>query len=313
MTAWEKFYLKLMFNGGHMKKVLSILCALIIVAGAFAGCSQKTAQQAGFELKFAFDSHYSKIGSESVEVYEQLCQAVLDGESSVTVNNDFYDDASRLFYVSFPFSKLVKGMNLNSDGSIRITYTETESQHKKLVTEFTDKVYSVLSDCGYPDADNNELLLNIYSYVSQNIKQNLDYSTAYDALVVGEGSSSAYEAMFRYLVQQAGFSASRVYGVAYDGAHFMTEIILDGEHYYFDPYSENVFSKGKGLSYFGIGSIGLQQMGLGSEVSYSDNQPIDFGKDSGKFDELYQTVSYEYKSGVITATKKSGTVVEVAL
>lgn len=296
-----------------MKKILSVILSVIIIAGVFSGCSEKSASQAGFELSITYDAHYSDIDSGAVEVYEQLCNAVIKGDSSVTVDNELYDDASRLFYVSFPLTKLVKSMNLNSDGSIRITYSETASQHKKLVTEFTDKVYSVLSDCGYPDLKGNELLLNIYSYVSQNIKQNLDYSTAYDAFITGEGSSSAYEAMFRYLVQQAGFSASRVYGVAYDGAHFLTEIILDGEAYYFDPYSENNYSEGKGLSYFGLGSIGLQQMGLGSEVSYSDDEKIDFGKDSGRFDDLFQTVSYKYADGVITATKKSGTVVEVAL
>lgn len=296
-----------------MKKVLSVLFVIVIIAGVFSGCSEKSAAQAGFELSLSYDAHYSDIDSGSVDVYKQLCNAVLDGETSVTVDNELYDDASRLFYVSFPLSKLVKSMNLNSDGSIRITYTETQSQHEKLVSEFTDDVYSALSDCGYPDKSGYELLLNIYSYVSQNIKQNLDYSTAYDAFTTGEGSSSAYEAMFRYLVQQAGFSASRVYGVAYDGAHFMTEIVLDGESYYFDPYSENVFSEGKGLSYFGLGSIGLQQMGLGSEVSYSDDTKIDFSKDSGKFDDLFQTASYKYENGVITATKKSGTVVEIAL
>ena len=215
-----------------MKKVLSLLFVLVIIAGVFTGCADKSAAKAGFELSIVYDAHYSQVESGAIDVYDQLCRAVIDGDTSVEVNNDLYDDASRLFYVSFPLSNLVKSMNLNSDGSIRITYTETVSQHKQLVSEFTDKVYSALSDCGYPDTQGNELLLNIYSYVSENIKQNLEYSTAYDAFILGEGSSSAYEAMFRYLVQQAGFSASRVYGVAHDGTHFMTEVELGGESYY---------------------------------------------------------------------------------
>ena len=296
-----------------MKKVVSLFLALVVIAGIFTGCADKSAAKAGFELSIVYDAHYSQVESGAIDVYNQLCRAVIDGETSVEVNNDLFDDASILFYVSFPLSNLVKSMNLNSDGSIRITYTETETQHKQTVSDFTDKVYSALSHCGYPDTQGNELLLNIYSYVSKKLKQNFEYSTAYDAFVLGEGSSSAYEAMFRYLVQQAGFSASRVYGVSHDGTHFMTEVILDGEAYYFDPYAEYSFSKGKGLSYFGLGNIGLQKMGLGSEICYSDSQLIDFGKDSGRFDELYQTVSYKYEEGVITATKKAGTIVEVAL
>ena len=174
-------------------------------------------------------------------------------------------------------------------------------------------MYAILSDCGYPDIKGNALLLNLYSYVAENVQQDLDHSTAYDCIISGAGSSSAYEAMFRYLVQQAGFSASRVYGVSYDGTHFLTEVDVDGELYYFDPCAENTYSAGKGLSYFGLGYIGLQQMGLGSEVYYSDDASIPFQQDSGRFDDLFQTVSYQYENGTLTAEKKSGSIVEIAL
>lgn len=296
-----------------MKKILSLISALAFIICSFSGCTDQSASDAGFSLSYTYDSHYSGAESDAVEVFEQLCSAVAAGETSVTVNNESYDTASRLFYVSFPLSKLVNSINLNSDGSLRISYTETNSRHRELVEEFTDKTYSVLTECGYPETSGNELLLNIYTYVSENIKQNLDYSTAYDALMAGEGSSSAYESLFRFLVQQAGFYASRVYCVSYDGTHFMTEINLDGELYYFDPCAENSYSDGKGLSYFGLGYIGLQQMGAGSEVYYSDDERIPFEQDSGRFDDLFQTVSYEYSDGKITATKKSGNVVEIAL
>ena len=71
------------------------------------------------------------------------------------------------FYICFPLSSLVSDINLNSDGSLRITYKETQSQHKELVEQFTDKVYAILSDCGYPDIKGNALLLNLYSYVAE--------------------------------------------------------------------------------------------------------------------------------------------------
>lgn len=296
-----------------MKKSLALVCVLLVIICALSGCSGRSAADAGFSLKNTFDSHYSGYDSGAVEVYEQLCSAVAEGETSVSVNNEYYADASRLFYVCFPLSSLINDINMNSDGSLRITYKETQSQHKELVTQFTDKVYSVLSDCGYPDVTGNELLLNIYSYVAQNVEQDLDYTTAYDAIISGVGSSSSYEAMFRYLVQQAGFSASRVYGVSYDGTHFLTEIDMDGELYYFDPCAENTYSQGKGLSYFGLGYIGLQQIGVGSDVHYSDEEPIPFEEDSGRFNDLFQTVSYTYEDGTITATKKSGAIVEIAL
>lgn len=296
-----------------MKKLISVLLAAVLICAAFSGCSAGSAKSAGFSLKTVYDSHYSDADPQAVEVYESLCGAVLNGEGSIAVNNPYYDEASRLFYVSFPLSALVQDIILNSDGSLRIIYTESTSRHLELVKEFTDKVYSVLTDCGYPDAPQNEILLNIYSYISENVEQNLEYSSAYDALVSGCGSSSAYEAAFRYLIQQAGMEASRVYGVSHDGAHFMTQAAVDGEIYYFDPGAENLYSAGKGLSYFGMGVIGLQQMGLGSEVSYSDDEPIEFEANSGRFDSLFQTVSYSYSDGVILASKNSGEIVEIAL
>lgn len=296
-----------------MRKIISFLCVIFTVTAVFAGCSDSSARSAGFSLSMVYDAHYSDMESGAVEAYDTLCNAVIGGESSITVNNAYYDDASRLFYVSFPLSQLVSDIKLNSDGSLRIIYTETTSQHRESVENFTDRVYSILSDCGYPEASKNALLLNLYTYVSKNIKQNLEYSTAYDAIVSGQGSSSSYEAAFRYLVQQAGLSASRVYGVSYDGTHFMTEVEVDGEIYYFDPCAENAYSGGKGLSYFGMGVIGLQQIGVGREVSYSDDALIPFEENSGRFDSLFQTVSYSYENGLISAEKSSGEIVEVKL
>lgn len=296
-----------------MKKLFSVLCVFLIICAMLSGCSQKSAASAGFTLNTVYDAHYSDVDSEAIEAYESICNAVINGESSVTVNNSYYDDASRLFYVSFPLSQLVRDIALNSDGSLRIVYTQTTSRHLELVEEFTDRVYSILSKCGYPDASENELLLNIYTYVSENTEQDLTYSSAYDALVSGVGSSSGYEAAFRYLIQQAGISASRVYGISYDGTHFMTEAEIDGEFYFFDPCAENTYSGGKGLSYFGMGVIGLQQIGVGSDVSYSDDTPIPFEENSARFDSLFQTVSYTYSDGKVSAKKNNGEIVEVAL
>ncbi len=296
-----------------MKRFISVICVFLLTACLLSGCSGDSAASAGFSLSFTYDYHYEDAQEAVLEVYEQLCQAVTDGETSVTVDTDYYDDASRIFYVSFPLSQLVSSISLNSDGSLKISYTQATSQHLALVEEFTDEVYSVLKQCGYPDVTGNALLLNIYTYVASNITLDLNYSTAYDAFVQNAGASSAFEAMFRYLVQQAGFSASRVYGVASDGTHFMTEVLVDGELYYFDPCAENSYSDGEGLSYFGLGIIGLQKMGLGSDVSYSDASYISFTEDSGRFDSLYRTVSYTYDDGVITAEKSDGEIVEIAL
>lgn len=292
-----------------MKKIISLLLCLVLICFSFSGCADKAPE---YELKYTYDSHYS-LDDGSLEIYSALCKAAEAGESSVSIGETDYDAALRLFYISCPFSAFVSDMNVNSDGSLRISYKETQSNIAKKAEQFEEAVAAALYECGYPDEPAEEQLLNIYSYVSQNVSYNGELSTAYDAAVQKEGSSSAYEGMFRYLVQQAGFSASRVYGVAHDSTHFITQVELDGELYYFDPCAENSFSGGKGLSYFAMDTLGLQKMGLGEGTCYSDNEPISFDSSSGRFSKLYRTVSYEYKDGVITATTKSGEVVQVAL
>lgn len=295
-----------------MKKIISVLAALAVIASVFAGCTSSKVKD--YTLKITYDGHYSDYSEDVYADYEKLYQAVMNGESTVSVNADNVDALNTLFYTGCPLSGLVTSMSLTSSGdSIRLKYAQSQSSHKELVKEFTQKTAEILYECGYETEPVKEVLLNIYTYVSSNITQNDEITSAYDTIISKSGSSSGYQAAFQFLVQQAGFDASRVYGVASTGARFLTQVIVDGEAYYFDPCEENNYSEGKGLCCFGMGALGLEMNGLGNDIKYSDNENVVFSADSGKFNQLFQTVTYKYKDGTVTAEKKSGEIVEIAL
>lgn len=295
-----------------MKKIISVLAALAVISSVFAGCTSSKVND--YTLKITYDSHYSDYSEDVYTDYEKLYQAVINGESTVSVNGDNVDALNTLFYTGCPLSDLVTSMSLTSSGdSIRLKYAQSQSSHKELVEEFTKETAEILYECGYETEPVKEVLLNIYTYVSSNITQNDEITSAYDTIISKSGSSSGYQAAFQFLVQQAGFDASRVYGVASTGARFFTEVVVDGEAYYFDPCEENNYSEGKGLCYFGMGALGLEMNGLSNDIKYSDNENVIFSADSQKFNQLFQTVTYKYKDGTVTAEKKSGEIVEIAL
>lgn len=294
-----------------MKKIISVLAVVAVIACVFSGCSSKVKD---YTMKITYDSHYSDYSDDVYTDYETLVQAVMNADNTASVNPNNIDQLNTLFYTSCPLSSIVNSISLTSAGdSVRIKYTESASKIKELVKEFTEETARILYDCGYPDKDKNEILLNIYTYVSSEISQNEEFNSAYDTLMNKEGSSSGYQAVFQYLVQQAGFDAARAYGVSSQGAHFLTEVVVDGVAYYFDPCQENLYSQGKGLCCFGMGTIGLEQNGIGNDIKYSDNESALLSSDSDKFNQLFQTVSYKYKDGTVTAKKKSGDIVKIAL
>jgi len=295
-----------------VKRIICVLAVIAVIATMFAGCTSSKAKD--YTLKITYDSHYDGYSEEVYADYEKLYQAVINGDSTVSVNPENVDALNTLFYTGCPLSALVSSMSLTSSGdSIRLKYSQTQSAHKELVEKFTQETAEILYECGYEEKSDNELLLNLYTYISSNISQNEEITTAYDTIVDKTGSSSGYQAAFQFLVQQAGFKASRVYGVASTGARFLTEVIVDDEAYYFDPCEENNYSQGKGLCCFGMGALGLEMNGLGNDIKYSDNESVVFSEDSGKFNQLFQTVTYKYKDGTVTAEKKSGEIVEIAL
>lgn len=292
-----------------MKKIVSVLLCVLLCACTFSGCKKQVEIR---EMKASYDARLSDYSQESKNAYLSLFNAVMNAEESAEVGEEEFNEATTMFYTSFPLSDLVESIKQNSDSkSVRIRYKNSSKEHKRLVDKFKEEASVILEECKAGVVSDNEFILNLYSYLAQNVEIDYSYSTAFDAIVEKKGSASAFEAAFNFLLQQQGIPAARVYAKGYDATHFLTELEINGERYYFDPYGEKVYSQGNGLSYFGMTYMGLQKNGIECDLTFADKSTAVPEQNSDMFAELFQTKSYEYSNGVISATHSDGRVTEI--
>ncbi len=295
-----------------MKKFISLFLVIVMVLTVFCSCSKSGSKHE--KLSYTYDNYYLNDNDDVVKAYEKLCDAVVKGEKSVSFNIDLLDDVSRLYYTCFPLTVLVEEMSLNEKkNGLNLEYVNDLETHKTLVTEFANKVNEIMTECGYNKVSNKEYVLNVYSYVASKINYDINYTTTYDAIVKGYGSTSSFTSAFEYLLLQAGINASHVYGLNASGVSFMSIVEFDGENYLFAPGNENKANKGFGLSFFGISYSDILNLGFTDGLKYTDSEAVVFDETSEKYANLRDTVSYEYENGKISAIKSDGSSVEVEL
>jgi len=301
-----------------MKKIISFVMAAAVLAAVLCGCSSNTNDSAdnesSFRVSYTYDSHYSGVNESVVRAYNMLCEAVINGEDSVLFNTSLLSDLNRLYYTSFPLSYLVSSININSDNTgLNISYINDSETHLRLVKEFNEKVDEIMKSCGYGRAGKSEYILNVYTYLSSSVKYDNIYTTAYDAIINGVGSSSSISSAFEYLLLQGGIDVSHIYGMGERGLEFLSVAAINGEQYMFNPGRECLETGGLGLSCFGLSYSDLIDSGYKNGFTYTDEEPVVFEDTSEKFSPLRDTVSYEFDGGVINAVKSNGDKVNVSL
>lgn len=289
-----------------MKKIIALLLAVITICMAFTSCSDKP-QVDEFSLKYTYDSYYDGCDEAAVAEYEKLCRAVVDGEASVAVNEEYIDLVNKLFYTSFPLSSLVKKLSVKDNNKvINIEYVNDKDTHKRLVSEFSAKVSQIMTDCGFGTVGEAEYILKLYSYIASKTTFDLDKTTAYDAIVNSVGSSSSYAGAFQYLLLQADIPARYIYGLNAKGLSCMVIASINGEEYVFAPGNENGANGGFGLSFFAMSYSDLLELGFKAGFKYSNEETVALSGNSEKFKPLRNSVSYEYADFSITAVKQNG-------
>lgn len=295
-----------------MKKFISLFLAVVMITGVFVSCSKDGSKHE--KLSYTYDYYYSDVDKKVLDSYEKLCEAVVKGEKSVKIDIELLDDVNRLYYTSFPLSVLVEKMSLNEKkNGVNIEYVNDLETHKKLVSEFAEKVNQIMEECGYNKLSQKEYVLNVYSYVASKINYDINYTTTYDAIVKECGSTSSYATAFGYLLLQAGINATQIYGLNSSGLSFMTMAQIDDEYYLFAPCDENKANKGFGLSFFGLSYSDVLKLGFTDGFKYTNEEAVVFDETTEKYSKLRDTVSYEYKEGKISAIKSDSSKVEVEL
>lgn len=293
-----------------MKKVLSLILSLSLIFCIFAGCSNNDSDEEPtsepVSLTITTDESNSYLSQSSIRAYETLCSAVLNGETEANFNTTLIDDVNRLFYSDFPLSYLVGKLDIKSDNTgVSITYKNDTETHLSLVSEFTDKVNKILTDCGFGTVSPNVLVLNLYSYITKNTVIKYQSNTVYELIINSSGYSSSLAGAFSYLLNQAGIKASVVKSTNEDGIAFMTETSFKGMNYIFNPFFEADKNKGEALCYFALDYDGLASDGF-TDVRYRNGDGVVFDDGNNDFSQLRSSISYKVDGNTLNVKTENG-------
>lgn len=250
-----------------MKKIISVVLAICLVALNFAGCSSKKedVNESKLDIKYTYDSIYSDFDESSVRAFNDVCDAIVNYETDVQFNIAMLDDVLQLVYTSFPLNFLTQSIVENDDGTgVVISFKYDEEKHNEQAKLFNDKIVEIEKECGLGKVNNGVYILNAYNYVASNMKINSSgTSTLFETVMNGEGTIFTYANLFEYLLLQKDIMAFHIIAEdATGGGWSLSSAQLNDEIYYFDMATEFYSNGGKGINYFAMNSKDVKAEGL---------------------------------------------------
>ena len=300
-----------------MKRILSAILCAVIIALTFCACSQGEKEEEKKEevtIKTTFDSAYASTDRSAVNAYETLCNAVLDYQSDVRMNTALFEDATQLFYTSFPLYPLVKDIKINDDNSgITLTYLYEKEEHNNKINAFRAKTDEIIKTCSEGTTNKGVFTVNLYNYIAKSVVLSEDETvTCLDTVLNGKGSSFSYAQLFEYILRQKDIDTYHV--IASDavgkGWGIAGAVIYDNI-YYFDIMSEYYDNQGTKLVFFGmtnedLKNEGLRNMKLTNQLDAPDASDL-------MFDACRKCDKWELDGTKLLITYKTEEVVEIAL
>ena len=289
-----------------MKKIVSVFISVCMILAAFAGCSKSIDNDKEQTLDFSvtYDSHYQNYDASAISAYENLCNAIINGEAEAKYNVRLLDYVNQLYYTGFPLNALVESVDILPDSSgVRINYKNDTETHLKLVSEFDARVDEILKECGAGTVSSSRFVFNVYDYINKNFKIDNSVVSVYDVIMQGRGVKSAVNSVFEYLILSGGGKASHT--MNYDNAPNMISIVnFNNEWYYFDPAGEIEDNGGKALKYFAMDDkrVGAYVSG---QLTYTDGQTVGTVTDD-KYSNLKDSSSFEDKDDEIDVILSDG-------
>lgn len=299
-----------------MKKYLSAVLTIIFAAVMLCGCSSGAEENDGTQvnLKYTYDSAYSDFDTSTVRAYETVCEAVVNGTEELRINTGMIDNVKQLIYTSFPLYRLIDDIIVNSDNSgIIIKYTQDTDAHLQSVNDFSARIAEIQDACGCGKVSDSEYIINVYSYVSSNIKDNTEPSlTSYDAIMTGEGTSYTFSNMFEYILQQSDIPAYHIIAIDnVNGSRGLSAAVINDNLYYFDVMSEYKANAGQQLVYFGMTTDDVKTDAQTSLI-LSNQQTAPDASDL-TFDTCRMCKGWEVKDGSLLVTRDDGETVKIIL
>lgn len=298
-----------------MKKILSFILCLALVAGVFYGCSSdKKGEENNLKLSFTYDSAYKNYDESVIRAYQTVCKAIVNYDDEVRINVGMRERIQQLLYTSFPLIDLVDKLEEKKDGSgLSVTYKNDEATHKQNIADFEKIICDIQTQCKMGQVSKTEYVIRVYNYVSSHITVSDDMTVStYQTIVGGKGTSFTYANLFEYLLLQSDIEAFHVLGEdASKTGWGLSGAVIDSNFYYFDVMSEFYANKGTQLLYFGMTSDDVKNEGL-RNLMYSDKTKAADASEL-EFDVCRQCVSWKIADNKLLITRADNKTVEIEI
>lgn len=297
-----------------MKKILSFVLCVVVIACTFFGCSSAKSDNNQFNLKYTYDSAYKSFDESVVRAYESVCSAIVSYEPEVRINVGMRENIQQLLYTSFPLIDLVEKLEEKDDGSgLVITYKNDEKTHKQSIDDFVEIISDIQNECKIGQVSKTEYAIRVYNYISSHISISDDATVSlYQTITTSKGTSFTYSNMFEYLLLQSGIDAYHIIAEdALKSGWGLSYAVLDNKPYYFDVMSEYYDNQGTQLIYFGMTSDDVANEGL-SNLMYTNHDTAS-DADELEFDVCRKCVSWEISDNKLLVTRADNKIVEIEL
>ena len=254
-----------------MKKLISLLAAVVILSCTMCGCTADDVKDWFYELagreKIVFTTpeefeaggrtgySYNKLTEEEKYAYIAIYEGIENHSSEIPVVHipmDEIEEAMNALYADRPEITCVESQYTYVDWSdisvVQLEYTctleECRGRRERLEQAIDEIVASVPEGS---DEYQTELYLHDYlvSHVSydfeayENYDANPDAYSAYGALLDGKAVCGGYTGAYQLLLQEAGIQNYAVYGSGIDRdgkteKHVWNVVTIDGEDYHVD-------------------------------------------------------------------------------
>lgn len=188
----------------------TIIC--IILAVTVTGC-KKSADPEQFSYHGARLTELQKqsMGNDSIEMVEAIIDAVNGSQEQVdlsayTQNNQMAIDAIRIAAYIDPIAEIaVISEDNGKPGVYKISYGCSIEEHRSMVTEFSQKIESIVKSCAGKAKTETEYAMAVFQYLVDQCQYDYDtYESAREAGITSKESALRYSRMSVYHVLMDG-------------------------------------------------------------------------------------------------------------
>ncbi len=229
-----------------MKKFTSFLLSMVFAFITFTvSVSVNDSYKVSAAEEYQTPYYYYQLSDNGKKAYDDLKEAVLNGEKKVKINysitNDDFNEVAELLILHDPMTFNLKNIEATSvrsrSATFKLSYRYTFDSYKKMVESYDKKVDKILAKLD-DDMTTYSKIKIIHDSIINSAAYDVDYKlsdTVYGTLVKGKGKCDGYAKSFAYVCGKAGIRAVTVIGTdiySTDGSMHMWNKVYYNKKWY---------------------------------------------------------------------------------